>query len=43
MSIENRDWYREDYKKNAELCSEIDHLKDAVTALKQAAKNKGAK
>lgn len=36
MSIEDRDWYREDYKKNAELCSEIDHLK-------QAAKNKGAK
>lgn len=26
-----------------ELCSEIDHLKDTVTALKQAAKNKGAK
>lgn len=32
-----------EHKKNAELCSEIDHLKDAVTALKQAAKNKGAK
>jgi colicin import membrane protein len=32
-----------EHKKNAELCSEIDHLKDTVTALKQAAKNKGAK